>query len=448
MRSIIVLVLFVGILPACDDAGVSEEDAFQQRQQGGDMTFYDRSSNAYTNPSPNLNDQEFDLHTEGDAVFEATFVSAPADINPGLGPVYNNNACSSCHIKNGRGLPVIGNGPLQTQLLVRVSQTEGDAPYPGAPIPVPGIGDQIGDHGIYGQEPEALIELSWTEEPGIYPDGTPFSLRRPIVDVTWPDGSALPEGVMLSLRLPPPIFGLGLLEAISEDEILSRADPDDLDGDGISGRPNLVWDHQAGEERLGRFSWKANAPSLMQQTALAYKDDMGVSNPMFPDSDGSMDIDKETMTAATFYTQTLAVPARDAYGKPKVIEGQALFNALGCSSCHVSKASSSADHEIEALRSHTFYPYTDLLLHDMGEGLADDRPDYRASGQEWRTSPLWGIGLVETVLGAKVYLHDGRARSLEEAILWHGGEAKSSRDAFTKLERSDREALFAFLRSL
>jgi CxxC motif-containing protein (DUF1111 family) len=259
----------------------------------------------------------------------------------------------------------------------------------------------------------------------------------------------------------PAVFGVGLLEAVPEAHILAAADPDDTDGDGISGRPNQVADVVNGGTSLGRFGWKANVPSVEQQNAGAFHGDIGITSALFPDencppeqvacgsalSGGVPELDAAKLDRVTFYTRTLAVPARRDVGQPVTTEGQELFASLGCASCHLPELRT-GESDIAALSNQVIHPYTDLLLHDMGPGLADGRPDGEASGSEWRTAPLWGIGLVDTVNGHTRFLHDGRARNLSEAILWHGGEAQASADAFRASPARARDALIAFLESL
>ena len=261
------------------------------------------------------------------------------------------------------------------------------------------------------------------------------------------DGQPLSADVLRSLRAPPPVFGRGLLEALPDDAVLALADPDDVNGDGISGRVNWVFDAVTHQTRIGRFGVKANTATLFEQSAAAYLADMGVSTPVFPEPDGSFELDFDTLDAVTFYIRTLAVPTRRAPGAGAA-RGEALFDAAGCATCHTPSLTT-GDSPIAALRYQTIAPFTDLLLHDMGEGLADGRPDFAADGAEWRTPPLWGIGLTDTVLGARgPLLHDGRARSLEEAILWHGGEGETAREYFRRASAEDRAALIEFLRSL
>jgi CxxC motif-containing protein (DUF1111 family) len=431
-------------------------DTVDPAMAGGDTTVISRSSRAYEHPAANLSAKSTQEHFEGDLAFDAVFVTAPARVNPGLGPHFNNASCTGCHLRNGRGLPEKG------QLLVRVSSprnsgtptteasspkdyhSEGVIPSENTP-PVPGIGTQIQDQAIFGHPPEAQVEISWQEQSGQYADGTAYQLRSPQAQITRPE-QPLPPGMMTSLRIPPPVFGLGLLEAVPEQTILALADPGDRNGDGISGRPNQVWDMAKKGPSLGRFGLKANQPNLMQQSAAAYFNDMGVTNPLFPEADGSSDIDAKTLKAATVYSQTLAVPGRTLLDDPQVKRGEKLFTQT-CATCHVSELQT-GNHEYAELANQTIHPYTDLLLHDMGEGLADNRPDFQATGSEWRTSALWGIGVTQTVLPYSSYLHDGRARTLEEAILWHGGEAQQAQKMFVAMKQSDRAALVRFLQSL
>lgn len=433
------LALFALVLSACA-ADPTSDDRTPPRA-GGATTTDDRSSSAFESPAANLDAEALERHFEGDVAFGATFVSPPADVNPGLGPLFNNSSCGACHVRNGRGLPVAGTSALGSMALVRVSL---------GTDPVPELGMQVQDHGTFQQIPEANVVVSWTEEASTYPsDGEPYSLRRPAVSITLADGTALGADVMTSLRIAAPVFGLGLLEALSDEALLAREDPNDADGDGISGRVNRVWDLHDQTSAIGRFGWKASSPSLVQQAAVAYFEDIGVSNLLLPGPGGEIDIDidEAKLEITAFYTQTLGVPARRNPEDPEVLRGEHLFAAAGCASCHA-PVSYTGEHAIAALRDQRIFAYTDLLLHNMGFDLADSRPDSAASGTEWRTPPLWGIGLTERVLGDAVYLHDGRARSLAEAILWHGGEAQASRDRFRTMHGAERSALTTFLESL
>ena len=258
------------------------------------------------------------------------------------------------------------------------------------------------------------------------------------------------------------VIGLGLLEAIPEETLKAWADPDDADQDGISGRINYVDNVLTGELSVGRFGWKSNQPTLRQQSASAFFGDIGITSPMFPEenrsshqpeamqavSGGQPELSKEFLDKLTFYVQTLAVPARRNLDDPMVIRGEQVFKQANCTACHKPEVITGVHDEVEALSLQKIRPYTNLLLHDMGPGLADHRPDFQANGREWRTPPLWGIGLVKTVNKHTFFLHDGRARNLMEAILWHGGEAEASKEYVRQLPKADREALIAFLESL
>jgi CxxC motif-containing protein (DUF1111 family) len=407
---------------------------------GGETTIENRTAQGFAQPISTLSEKELKLHLEGDSAFEAKFVTAPAEVNPGLGPLFNNSSCRACHVRDGRGLPVNGN------LLVRVSLPPGHSTIPsiGNAPPVPGLGNQIQDHAVYGATPKATVEVGWQEKAATYGDGSIYNLRSPQIKITLANGQPLPSNVLTSARVAPPIFGRGLLEAIDKTVILALADPTDRNGDGISGKANQVWDVQQKALVLGRFGLKANSPNLIQQNAAAYVNDMGVTNPLFTESNGASDIDLETLKATTFYTQTLSVPARTMADNSEVQKGERLFMAANCAACHIAELKT-GQHPVKVLANQTIHPYTDLLVHNMG---ADGRPDFEADGTEWRTPPLWGLGLTQTVLPYTGYLHDGRARTLPEAILWHGGEAEKSKESFRAMTDGDRSAMISFLNSL
>lgn len=420
---------------------------------GGETTVDNRSSRAFTLPAANLDEEELARHAVGDRLFEANFVSAPATVNPGLGPLFNNASCLGCHSKNGRGMPVVGaSGTLRSQMLVRISledeKTSDFETLLRGPRPVPGFGLQVQDHGTYGQQPEAKVQLTWQEESLALDDGTVISLRRPVFSLQGGPEVQGTEKLASSLRQTPPIFGLGLLEAVTDAEILSWEDPEDKNQDGISGRAQRVWDERMQRVRLGRFGWKAGAPDLLTQTAAAFAEDMGLSNPYFPEADGRHELSLEELSDTAFYMQSLGVPAAIGLDAPAVQRGEVLFKELLCASCHRPEMQTAEDTPIRALRKQTFEAYTDLLLHDMGEGLADHRQDFLASGREWRTPPLWGLGLTHTVLPRSGFLHDGRARTIEEAILWHDGEARVSQKRYRALSKIERRDLLSFLKSL
>jgi CxxC motif-containing protein (DUF1111 family) len=462
---------FAAIATVCLSIALSQVlwHPLQSPLSGGETTAFNRTSQGFGQPAPNLTEQELDLHILGDRAFEATFVTPPAPINAGLGPQFNNVSCVACHIRDGRGMPTKGSLLVRVSLPMIQSANQMDANTPSASIfqvapkssvtlteasvslgnalPVPGLGTQIQDQAVYGVQPKANVNVKWKEQSGTYADGKPFQLRSPQLDITLPNGKPLPSDVLTSLRLPPPVFGRGLLEAIPEKTVVALADPSDRNQDGISGKVNRVWDVRRQKLVLGRFGLKANNPNLLQQNAAAYVNDMGVTNPLFPEKDGTHEIDQKTLDASTFYTQTLSVPARTLMNDPGVKQGEKLFAQANCAACHISTLQT-GDHLVKAIAHQTIHPYTDLLLHDMGSGLADGRPDFDATGQEWRTPPLWGLGLTQAVLPYSGYLHDGRAQTLEESILWHGGEAEAAKEAFRQMPHGDRKALIRFLNSL
>jgi len=419
---------------------------------GGEMTTYTSGSSAFSLPAPNLTQENLDKHLLGDAQFEQKFVEAPADVNPGLGPLFNNNSCINCHVSDGRGRPPFPGGKLGS-MLIRISMPGADEH--NGPNPVPGFGAQLQDKAIFGYDAEGTITITYTEITGNYPDGTSYILKKPTYTIT----GSVAGNVLLSPRVAPAVFGLGLIEAIPEEAIIANADENDLDGDGISGKPNYVWNYKTNSFELGRFGWKANVPTLLQQTAGAYNGDMGITSPFFPmenchtnslcdTTNDDPEISEQTLEAVEFYIQTLAVPSRRDYDKPEVKRGKNLFKEVGCNSCHITEFKTGINSKIAEVSNQKIHPYSDFLLHDMGDKLSDNRPDYDATGNEWRTAPLWGIGLVEIVNGHTFFLHDGRATTLEEAILWHNGEGKKSKDKFMRLSKSERGALISFLKSL
>lgn len=447
--------LLVALVISCKKhAPVSETDA-QDWFAGGKQTTFVSGAGAYGEPFPEMSAQLEFMHEVGDLAFEATFVSAPALNNPGLGPVYNHVSCVSCHISDGRGAPPESGQPLQS-LLIRLSLNGQDAH--GGPVPVPGYGGQFQQRGIFGTPPEGDVNVSYSYQTFTFPDGSSYELRTPSFTIanTY---DAFPGNVMTSARIAPPVFGLGLLEAISEATILANEDVNDSDGDGISGKANYVWNIQKQKATIGRFGWKANSPTLIQQIAAAYNQDMGITNFLFPQEssygqpqyDGYADdveLSDSLLYAVTVYTQTLAVPARRNVDDAQVKAGQKIFGEAGCVKCHTPSHRTAVNVAFPEVSNQLIFPYTDLLLHDMGNGLSDNRPDYLAEGNEWRTPPLWGIGLTEVVNGHSYFLHDGRARTLLEAIMWHGGEGENAKNYVYNLSTSDRNALLKFLHSL
>jgi CxxC motif-containing protein (DUF1111 family) len=452
------------LLGACSTAspGTYEEG---EEFSGGETTVFVRSQDAYSKPAANLDFDQVGDFEVGNNFNNDTWVVAPASTKTrdGLGPLYNATSCSACHFRDGRGKPPEGDDEMLSMLL-RLS-IPGEDEH-GGPLPEPVYGGQLQPRSIDGVPAEASTHVTWEEIPGKYGDGTKYVLRKPSIEIDNLAYGPMDEEVMISPRVASPQYGLGLLEALAEEDVLARADPDDEDGDGISGRPNRVWDERRQKTTLGRFGWKANVPSILQQTAGALNGDIGISTTLFPEQsctgeqaecldapvgagkeEGGFEATDLVLDALVFYGQTLAVPGRRDAEDPEVLRGKGLFVASGCADCHV-PSHVTGDHPVKALTKQRIWPYTDLLLHDMGDDLADHRPDFDADGSEWRTPPLWGIGLMETVGGHQFLLHDGRARGFAEAILWHGGEAEASREAFRLMPKDERKALLGFLTSL
>lgn len=434
---------------------------------------------AFSHPSANLSDAgglDFEL---GKALFDKLWVAAPASTraSDGLGPLYNARACQDCHLRDGRGRLPDAEGLNLPGLVLRLSLpapagAEGAGAIEGylAGLPDPAYGRQLQDHAAPGLAAEGRIAVNWTETPVRLADGMTVTLRAPAYGIEGPAPGALSPDLRMSPRLAPPMIGLGLLEAIPAAAILAREDPDDRDSDGISGRANIVLSLEHDVPMLGRFGLKAGVATVREQAARALSLDMGLSSPLVPVAWGDCtpaqavcrqapdgedaglrdgrELDARGLDLIAFYARNLAVPARRGADDPAVLRGKALFHQSGCAACHQPNHVTARLPDRPEQSFQLIWPYTDLLLHDMGEGLADDVPEGRATGSEWRTPPLWGVGLVAKVGGQAHYLHDGRARSLLEAVLWHGGEALASRDRVVDMPKKDRDALISYLESL
>ncbi len=380
-----------------------------------------------------------------------SFSDATADM-VGLGPLFNRHSCAGCHVRNGRGRPpVVGDTGPARGMILRLSAQNG-----GAAMIDPWLGAQLQDQAIPGLGREGRIALRYRERTGQFADGEPYGLRTPAYAI---NGAPRDHVLHVSPRVPPAIFGGGLLEAIDAAALRAVADPMDEDGDGISGRLAMI--DRPGGSVIGRFGWKATRPTLRDQVVEAAAEDLGLASQERPlgactpaqaekiaACEQALELSEDAIEKLVIYLRGLAAPARRERGDPDVQRGEALFAAIGCTHCHLPSLPTGDYPPMPALGGQIVRPYTDLLLHDMGEDLADQAPDGAATGREWRTAPLWGIGLVPTVNGHGFLLHDGRARSLTEAILWHGGEAATARDAFVGLPADDRAALLAFIESL
>ena len=460
-------------------APVNRFDAAErwERLSGGSATNRRRfDRDAFSQPSANISFEARAQFAIGNGLFRRPWVSSPSSTRSadGLGPLYNARSCQRCHLKDGRGHPPVDADDSAISMLIRLSVpprtgeerallASGRAPV----IPESTYGTQLQDVAVPGRAAEGRIRITRARREVTLDDGTVVVLEEPRYTIDEPGYGPFDPRVMTSPRVAPPMIGLGLLEAVRESDILARVDPNDADGDGISGRARQVWSGESGRMMLGRFGWKAGSASIVDQSAAAMSGDIGISNPLAPApwgectsrqtvcragphgaEAGGFEAPANVMDAVVFYSRNLAVPARRAVDNPPVLRGKALFYRIGCTGCHVPKHATRSDWPVEELAGQLIWPYTDLLVHDMGDGLADGRPEGGASGREWRTAPLWGIGLTEVVSGHTRFLHDGRARNLVEAILWHGGEAETARDAFRALTKVERDALLAFLNSL
>ncbi|MFT6390031.1 MAG: CxxC motif-containing protein (DUF1111 family) [Cellvibrionaceae bacterium] len=454
-------IFFLTFLLSCHSVHIKASTQTKQSSalSGGGATVFSSSRNAFSLPSANMPLlQKLDFNV-GNSFFRNPWVIAPAstDARDGLGPLMNTNGCQNCHIKDGRGHTPQSLEDNAVSLLVRLS-----IPSENGSIPEPNYGDQLQDFAIPGVKPEGRIQIYYTNKSVIFADGEKVMLRQPrlsIVDLAY--GELHPQ-TQFSVRVAPPMIGLGLLEAIPAENILKNADPDDNNRDDISGKVNQVWDITKNAEAIGRFGWKAGQPTVRQQNAAAFNGDLGITSTLFPldhctstqsaclhaPSGGSPELSENILNIVTLYARNLAVPARRNINDPQVMVGETLFSEIGCADCHMASWKTASDYELPWLANQTIYPYTDLLLHDMGEGLADNRPEAKANGREWRTPPLWGIGLTKVVSGETHLLHDGRARNITEAILWHSGEAEKSQKNFVQLTKDRRDAVVNFLNSL
>lgn len=417
----------------------------------------------FAEPEAGIDAETLDLFITGQELFDLEWVEATADVpdapTDGLGPLFNAQSCAVCHPSTGRR-QVPPEGELtNVGLVVRLS-VPGVDPATGAPLPEPSYGDQVQDRAVEGFEPEGTIYTNYVTQQGLFADGTFFEIIWPTVNIRDRQHGPLTEGTQVSARIGAQLIGMGLLEAVPDETILALADPSDADGDGVSGRPNQVWNPITQQTELGRFGWKSNVATLDQQILQAFHGDIGITSELLPQGNcapeqttcdeaangGEFEVSAEQFEAIDVYIQGLAVPPPRTAEDPDAIAGQALFTEYGCASCHT-ETLTTGESDIPELSNREIQPYTDLLLHDLGFDMGDDRPDFAATGNEWRTAPLWGLGLVP-VEGDRGLLHDGRARTIEEAILWHGGEGSRSRGAYLRADLDDRQLLLAFLESL
>lgn len=464
-----------GLMPACSDGEGGGSGA------PGGATSAAFAGSTFLRPAANLPPERRADFWAGKALAGQPWVRAPSstDARDGLGPLYDARTCFECHVEGGRGESPESGGPLPPATVVRLGRPSAFGGPAGAALDAT-YGDQLQRRSISlahqlravraptgpGPVPaEGEVVIDWSEERFEYPDGRQVHLRRPTVALGPLGYGPLEPGTKVGLRHAPPLFGVGLLDRVSEASILAGADPDDADGDGISGRANRVWDPEQRAPRVGRFGWKASLPSLRAQAALALRNDIGITSSIYssesctdaqpgcgsaPSGRGEdgVEIADPLLDLVVEFNAAIAVPTRRKPDHAMVRRGGRIFEEVGCHSCHRPSFETRFDATAPHLSEQTIWPYTDLLLHDLGEDLADELPSFEATGREWRTAPLWGVGLARAVRSRAGLLHDGRARTVEEAILWHGGEAARAREAFIRRSEDERSALIAFVKSL
>lgn len=453
---------------------------------GGYGTRFISNPTSFDTPVVNLSSDGIQFNT-GNNFFNRAWVAEGNSASAGLGPTFNTSSCQNCHAGDGRGAPP-DSGSLfgSVGILIRLSKVGVSDPTTGGPVGLDSFGLQLNHKGIgctsplsYDSNfncigstgpnftpPEGNVSVSYTGTTVVrnYTSGGTVTLNTPIYSFNWNvNFGGAPSSFHFSPRTAPIIPGLGLLEAIPESTILGWADPTDSNADGISGKVNMVWDAKNQKKVLGRFGWKANEPNLFQQNQGAFLGDIGITSPLFPTDNcptnqtqcsaaasGTVDpeITASIAESVNFYTKLVAVPARRNLSDQDVIDGKTIFLSIKCDACHKPLVLTGNVPGLPELSYQYIKPYTDLLLHDMGPELADGRPDFDADGQEWRTPPLWGLGLIQQVNGHLKLMHDGRANGIEEAILWHGGEADAARTGFQNLSLTDRQKLIKFLESL
>src|SRR5271165_1081461 len=402
-----------------------------------------------------LDQTQFDL---GHAVFNTQWVPAGtvgAARRDGLGPLYNAAACDACHNEGARGRGPAGNGPAPAGLVIQVDRLEG-----GIRVPDPIYGSVLNTSALDGLRPEALVFIRYQEQHGRYPDGEPWSMRVPRYEISELAYGPLSPSTIIRPRLAPPLFGVGLLEAVSESAVLEQTHSSSMKS--AHGRP--AWQRVQGKQLLGRFGWQATSVSVRDQTTKAFSREMGLTTSdrvaddctvheydcLAQPNGGHPEVSDEFLDAVVAFQQRLAVPASDLGGADSAapLRMQQVFGRLGCTDCHRPTFPVVIEEGQGHRRSGVIAPYTDLLLHDLGSGLADAQVSGRAVFSQWRTAPLWGIGYRPRAGASLTLLHDGRARSIEEAILWHHGEAERSRQKFERLGASLRRTLVDWIATL
>lgn len=494
--SVVFFVLFSLTLWACsqNESSVTKKVSMKlpkieasEFYPGGEGTVSLQPFPSFMKPVSNLSSENLPQFHAGKALANQPWVKAPTitTARDGLGPLYNARTCLSCHINGGRGQMPVDSSKALFSAILRLSLPGRDSVV--GVVPELMYGEQLqtqsialshqlrsnvsaGQLGYKEVSPEAYVYVNWEKKEFTYPDGVEIALRFPQLMIKNLGYGELHADTLISLRVAPPLHGLGLLESIKQSDIDAKLDPEDRNHDGISGKMNYVWDFDLKKTVPGRFGLKANRANMRMQTAAAFSEDLGISNSVFPyqlcthaqalcqaapsgndkQENGSpeVEISDALLNLVIEFNLNLGVPERRNQEKAAVISGRSLFYQAGCDSCHTPKYTTADSTGLKHLSNQVIWPYTDLLLHDMGPELADGRSDYLATGSEWRTPPLWGVGLGKQVNGSDNLLHDGRAQSVEAAIIWHGGEAESAKNYFIHLNQTQRQSLVAFVESL
>lgn len=455
----------------------SKAEPFEAMSAGAGTFTGKVTRSAFTHPLTNLSFEQKQPFVLGEALFQKFWVSAPSSTqaSDGLGPLFNARSCESCHVRAGRGHTPSADGDATSMFLrlARPARTDAEkadiAALKTLNFADDTYGQQLQDRAVPGLPAEGQVAVDYTDETVTLAGGEVITLRKPHYSVKNLAYGPLGEDTSLSPRIANPMIGMGLIEAIADQDILANAEHQKQDGKGIAGTVAQVRDHLTGAVKIGRFGWKAQNATVRDQSAGALAGDIGISSPDDPrhwgdctakqtacltlpngvqQRLGTVEAPPPVLDLITFYSETLSPPKRRNVDDPAVLAGKALFYASGCATCHRPKYVTRRDMTNPAMAFQLIWPYSDFLLHDMGEGLADGQQVGLANGRQWRTPPLWGLGLTKTVNGSNAYLHDGRAATLSEAILWHGGEAKAARDLFASMVPDDRKALITFLESL
>ena len=479
------LLIFISVFLAIELSSIGFAETHYNKAEdrealtGGSGTVFVENKNAYSLPLKNLKIENRINFFVGNSMFRRVWLP-PSDVHfarDGLGPFFNADSCQGCHINDGRGHLPSSNWPNDDAVSLVIAlaippqndmQKNQLETFQLKSIPDPIYGSQLSDFAIDGVLPEGKIDIEYDYYPVAFDNGKVINLSKPKFSISNLNYGELHSDIQISARIAQPIIGLGLIEGISVSDILANADPNDKNKDGISGKASTVKDEISNSIILGRFGWKAAQPSILQQTIDATYHDMGLSNTYSSRSNNcsevqvacksmvtgnsteydGVEVSNEQIDLMVFYQKHLSPPGRRNVDDPEVLKGKKIFFESGCGSCHVQKYTTSIDEKNPSLSEQLIWPYSDFLLHDMGKDLADNLNEYNAMGNEWRTPPLWGIGLTRTVNGHENFLHDGRARNILEAILWHGGEAEESKKKILKLSLVGVEYLLKFIESL